>query len=70
MATYKEIQGIIRNKYGFAAKTCWIADVMSRYGLTARIAANRIDKNRRSNPCPLNRSRGIEDALKNLGMIT
>jgi len=41
MATYKQIQDNVRSSHGFKAQTCWIAHVLSDYGLTTRVAHNR-----------------------------
>ena len=42
MATYAEIQKVVRAKHGFIPKTCWIAHVKSDFSLTNKIAPNRI----------------------------
>ena len=42
MATYAEIQKVVRAKHGFVPKTCWIAHVKSDFSLTNRTAPNRI----------------------------
>lgn len=41
MATYKQIQNHVKQKYGFIPKTCRIADIKSQHGLTIRVAHNR-----------------------------
>lgn len=69
MTTYREIQDQIRMAHGFAAKPCWIAHVLSDYGLTRRQAYNRYDPDRRTNPCPPHRRSQIEESLRNLGVI-
>ena len=68
MATYKEIQEYIKGKYSVGVKTCWIADIKDAYGLTRGPAPNR-QGTQRSNPCPPNCRRMIEDALKHFRMI-
>ena len=50
--TYKEIQSIIKNGHGVSVKTCWIADVKERHGMTRGPAPNRIHFEKRLNPCP------------------
>jgi hypothetical protein len=50
MGTYKEIQAYVRNKFGYAPKTCWIAHVKEMCGLNPRPAPNRIGMGRRY-PC-------------------
>ena len=69
MATYKEIQNYINKKYGFTVKTCWIAHVKELTGLKPRIASNRISKNVRENPCPVDKINLIKDAFKHFNMI-
>ncbi len=69
MATYREIQQRIRSTDGFVAQTCWIADVLAGYGITKRIAHNRIDNAQPAKPCPPNKRSSIEAALKHFGMI-
>lgn len=69
MATYKEIQEYIKNKYGYVAKTCWIAHTKSEMGITTRMAANRKDAEKRVYPCPEDKQKDITEALKYFGMI-
>jgi hypothetical protein len=70
MATYKQIQERVRAQNKFVPKTCWIAHVMSDHGLTTRTAANRMDDEIRTNPCPPGRERAaIESPLRHFGMI-
>ncbi len=70
MATYKTIIAHVRDQAGFVAKTCWIAHVMSDHGLTQRLAHNRINKDYRTHPCPSQRRFAIEQALRQLGVIS
>ena len=67
MATYKQIQEYVAQKYGVAVKTCWIAEVKDSYGLTRGPATNR-EGPERKHPCPLKHWDIIEDALKHFGM--
>jgi len=69
MATYKEIQQTVRNHAGYTPKTCWIAHVLSDYGLTKRESPNRIHAFERTNPCPMDKRASIETALRQLRMI-
>jgi hypothetical protein len=69
MATYKDIQAYIRKINGFTVKTCWIADVRAGYGLTTRVAPNRIDPSKPVYPCPPEKRSPIEGALRHFGMI-
>lgn len=69
MATYKQIQNHVRTQHNFTPKTCWIADVLSSYGLTTRVAANRRDPSKREYPCPIGKRAAIEQALKQFRMI-
>jgi hypothetical protein len=68
MATYRQIQDFVRQKYGFQPKTCWIADVKELAGLNPRKAPNRIS-DKRKNPCPKNRIAQIMEAFRYFGMI-
>jgi len=69
MATYNEIINYIKISHSFTVKTCWIADIKSQYGLTNRIAHNRIDVKQRTNPCPTDKKEYIINALKHFEMI-
>lgn len=42
MATYKEIQGYVKETYGFSPKTCWIAHMKEVCGIPVKNAPNRI----------------------------
>lgn len=68
MATYKQIQEYVAEKYRVTVKTCWIADVKDTYGLTKGPAPNR-EGMERKNPCPLKYWHMIEEALRYFGMI-
>lgn len=68
MATYKEIQNWVHEKYHFVPKTCWIAHVKEIAGIKVDIAPNRIGK-RRVFPCPDEKVEPIFQALKHFRMI-
>jgi hypothetical protein len=68
MATYKQIQDWVKQKYGFIPKTCWIAHVKHMSGLPMRKAPNRQGAVR-VEPCPLEKVDAIQSALRNFGMI-
>ena len=40
MATYKEIQGYVKDKYNITVKTCWISDKKECHGLDKKVASN------------------------------
>ena len=69
MATYAEIQRYVKDRYGFQAKTCWIADVKAEHGLITRQAPNRISQSKREVPCPPDKRPAIKDALHHFEMI-
>ena len=69
MPTYREIQDQVRLQSGFVPKTCWIAHVLSDFGLTRGTAPNRHDPTDRTNPCPIHRRAAIERALTELGIL-
>lgn len=50
--TVKQIQEYTKSHYGFIAKSCWIADVKEKCGLSVKSAWNRENPNERKNPCP------------------
>lgn len=68
MATYKQIQNWVKQKYGFVPKTCWIADVKEICGLPLRKASNR-QGNVRLQPCPTNKVENIKNAFRQFKMI-
>lgn len=69
VATYNEIQGYIRDKYGITVKTCWIADMKEIHGLPKRVAPNRISMDMKVQPCPKDKKEMITDAFKHFEMI-
>jgi hypothetical protein len=68
MATYEQIQKRVKQIYGFAPETCWIADVKSQSGLPMRKAPNRKGA-ARVKPCPPEKVESIRAALSHFGMI-
>ena len=68
MATYKEIQDYVKEKYGFIPKTCWIADLKSQYGLTTKVAYNRKGK-KQIHSCPENKKKFIILAFRHFSMV-
>ena len=70
MATYKQIQEFVKQKYDFVPKTCWIADVKEKNGLTPSLAPNRLIVDERQHPCPEGKQSAIEDALQHFGLIS
>ncbi|HEY5156701.1 MAG TPA: RNA methyltransferase [Anaerolineales bacterium] len=68
MATYVQIQEWVAQHYGFVPKTCWIADIKGKSGLSMRKAPNRKSANR-VYPCPSEKESAIFAALKHFGMI-
>ena len=69
MATYKEIQDWIKNKYGYTVKTCWIAHAKEICGLTLRHAPNRQSKTNRVIPCLRDEIEPIKQAFRHYEMI-
>lgn len=69
MATYKEIQEYIKQKYGYTPKSCWIAHMKEVCGLHPRIAHNRFSPNSRTNPCPPDKQDDLKEAFKHFKMI-
>jgi len=69
MATYKEIQSAVKEKYGISLKTCWIADVKERNGIITKVAPNRISSDSKVYPCPEKYVVMIEEAMRTFKMI-
>lgn len=64
MATYKEIQNYVFERYSIKIKTCWIAHIKEKLGLKMRKAPNRVDENIRTNPCPDDKEKFIIEAFE------
>jgi hypothetical protein len=69
MATYKEIQKYVKDKYDISIKDCWIAHVKELNGLNPKISRRRISKDKRKHPCPANKRDMIESAFRHFKMI-
>jgi len=69
MATYSQIIKRVKTTYGHSPKTCHVADVKAKFGLTRGTAPNRIDNAARKYPCPADIRPHIEDALRHFRMI-
>jgi len=69
MATYRQIQTYVKERYGCTVKTCWIAHVKELNGLKPRPAPNRISIGKRKHPCPDSKRPLIEEAMRHYGMI-
>jgi len=67
--TYADIGREVQRIGGFVPKTCWIAHVKSEFGLTARMAPNRLDVKSRKYPCPPEKRPVIVAAMRRLGVI-
>ena len=67
MATYKQIQGRIRQKHGWVAQTCWIAHCKELKGLPLGQTHNRTGA--REKPCPVDKRPAIYEAFRHFGMI-
>jgi hypothetical protein len=68
MATYRDIQERVKSTHGFVPKTCWIADLKSKHGLTTRKAPNR-QPGGRAYPCPPEKRPAIEAAFRHFGLL-
>ena len=69
MATYKQIQIYIKDKYEVTVKDCWIAHIKEQNNLPLRVSHRRLSPNIRVHPCPEKHKNKIEDAFKYFGMI-
>lgn len=64
IATYKDIQNYIKEKYNISIKTCWIAHMKEVCGLKPRMSSNRIDTNKRKYPCPEDKQEIVLEAFR------
>ncbi len=69
MATYKQIQRYVKEQNGFVPKSCWIAHVKEMNGLKPRVSARRYDPKVRQVPCPPDKVKPIQEAMRHFGMI-
>lgn len=69
MATYKQIQSYVQQKYGYQPKTCWIAHVKELSGLPVKKAWNRQGAGREV-PCPPEKIPHLQEALRHFGVIS
>lgn len=69
MATYKQIQFFLKEKYLPTFKSCWIAHVKCDFGLTRGKSPNRKDPDTRMHSCSDKYRDHIIDALRHFGMI-
>ena len=67
MATYKQIQALVRRKQGWMPKTCWIAHCKELKGLALGHAHNR--DGARQEPCPDSKRDAIYEAFHHFGML-
>ena len=69
-ATYKKIQEYIKEKYGFNVHTKYIAEVKRKHGVPMHEAPNKVDTPKREYPpCPEEKFKAIEEALKVFNII-
>ena len=69
MATYKEIQNYVKEKYGFVPKTCWIAHMKEECNIPVKVAPNRISEDNREKPCPIEKQEYIKEAFEHFDML-
>jgi hypothetical protein len=63
MATYKQIQDYIREKYGYIPRGTWIAHMKEICGLNPPVAHTRRSLDKRVNPCPPHKQEDIREAF-------
>ena len=68
MATYRQIQEWVRDRYHWTPKTCWIAHCKELTGLPLRDAPNRRARERRQ-PCPRDKREAIFQALRHFMIL-
>ncbi|WP_413305940.1 hypothetical protein AA0X95_04740 [Bacillus sp. 1P10SD] len=64
MATYKQIQDYIKDKYGYSVKTCWIAHMKEDCGLNPKVYS----PTSRAHPCPPSKQYGLREAFQHFNM--
>mgnify|MGYP006952611412 CR=1 FL=1 len=69
MATYKQIQGFVKQQYGYIPKSCWIAHMKEVCGLNPKLSARRNSVASRVHPCPLERQDDIRHSFEHFKMI-
>jgi hypothetical protein len=69
MNLYKDVQERVKQEAGFVPKTCWIAHVLELNGKSPRPAHNRKAQGTRQFPCPPDKRKPIERALRELKKI-
>ena len=65
--TYRQIQASVKEAAGFVPKTDWIAHVKELNGL--RLKQTYKTRRKRLEPCPPNKRKAIEDALRRFGFL-
>jgi hypothetical protein len=68
VATYAQVQNLVKRIYGFKPKPCWIAHIKELNGIAVRRAWNRRGEARLV-PCPPEKRRVIEKVLHDLGVF-
>lgn len=69
MATYKEIQDCVKQRYGFIPETCWIAHMKEICNLPVKMAYNRYSADKREKPCPPDKQGAIHEAFRHFHMV-
>lgn len=66
--TYRQIQAYVKETAGFVPKTDWIAHVKELNGLPLK--HTRKKRTKRLEPCPADKRKAIEDALRGFGFLS
>jgi hypothetical protein len=69
MATYKQIQGYVKEKFGYVPRASWIAHVKEICGLNPQMATNRRSPVDRLNPCPEDKQNHLREAFSHFNII-
>ena len=59
-----DIQNYVKVHFDYEPKSCWIADVKSKSGMTVKSAWNRQSLKERLNPCPIGNRRHAHNPLR------
>ncbi len=69
LATYKQIEAHMREKYGYTPKSCWIAHMKEICGLKPKTSSRRYSPDSRVQPCPESKQNDFRETFKYFNMI-
>lgn len=69
LATYKQIQEYVKQRYGYVPKLCWIVHMKEECGFKPKVSSNRYSGNVRMYPCPTEKQEDIKDSFRYFKML-